>query len=87
MSHVFSISMIYFDLSAISISVLDSLAKDLDSSHLKAVIELLAIIEQQVNSPGSIFEYLDVAFLVVGSAVEGTRIQSTNEADCMVFFR
>ena len=65
----------------------DSLARDLDSAQLKAVLEFLATIEKRVNLKESAFEFLDVAFLVVGSAVEGTRIQSTNEADCMVFFR
>ena len=69
------------------VPTLDSLAKHLDSSHLKAVLELLAVLEHRTNSPGSLLEGLDVAFVVVGSAVEGTRIQSTNEADCMVFFR
>ena len=66
---------------------LDFLARDLDSAQLKAVLEFLATIEQRMNSKGSSFESLAVAFLVVGSAVEGTRVQSTNEADCMVFFR
>ena len=69
------------------IYLLDSLAKDTDTNHLKAILELLAALEQKLNSTGSSFQSLDVAFLVVGSAVEGTRIQVTNEADCMVFFR
>ena len=68
-------------------SLKDFLATHQNNSHLKAVIELLSTIEQRLSSQGSAFQCLDVAFLVVGSAVEGTRIQSTNEADCMVFFR
>ena len=67
--------------------MLDSIARMTDNNHLKAILELLGTIEQKLNSTGSSFHSLDVAFLVVGSAVEGTRIQVTNEVDCMVFFR
>ena len=68
-------------------SLTDLLAAHKDSAHLKAVLELLAEVEEKINSPGELFACLDVAFLPVGSAIEGTRIHSTNESDCMVFFR
>ena len=64
-----------------------TLASPEDSAQHKAVMELLQNAEKSLNSDGSSFNKFDVAFVVVGSVAEGTRIISSNEADCMVVFR
>ena len=61
-------------------------ATERNTSHVKAVLELMCQIEERLNSPGSRFHSFDAAFVPVGSIREGTRIHSTNEADFMVFF-
>ncbi len=51
------------------------------------MLELLYKLEDRLNKSSSPFSGLDAIVVPVGSAVEGTRVGVTNEADCMVFFR
>ncbi len=58
------------------------------STAVRGVLSLLHDVEERLrHSPNSRLSKLDVAFVPVGSVVEGTRVGVTNEADFMVDFR